>query len=184
MKNAGMDPRHSHACDLVYLSTGPMGAYYAEFRSGERWWGTAAEDTEFDAICSEWDVCRVAFGPCSAIVASEDGRDHDHHQHGHRHATSWIVLAQDGRVAWKNVPSRLHGKLERRLASEVAPGEVSLGPGGSYFVRFLDGTVDYCLTAAAARACRSIEATGSSIASVTLHAELSHDFIIRHTFVP
>jgi hypothetical protein len=172
MKNAGMDPKHHHACDILYLSTGPMGAYYAEFRSGECWWGSAAEDTEFDALCAEWEVGRVAFGPCSSAV---DGRCHEHR------ATSWIVLGRDGRVAWKNLPSRLHGKLERRLASEVAPAEVSLGAGGTYFVRFADGTVDYSLPVAAARVCRAIEADGSSITSIALHAELPHDFIVRHT---
>jgi hypothetical protein len=149
-----------------------MGAYYAEFRSGERWWGAAAEDTEFDALCAAWDVGRVAFGPGSSLV---DGAGREHR------TTSWIVLARDGRVAWKGVPSRLHGRLERRLASEAAPVEASLGAGGSYFVRFADGAVDYCLPAAAARACRELEAGGASITSVALHAELPHDFIVRHT---
>lgn len=171
MKNAGLDPKH-HACDLLYLSTGPMGAYYAEFRSGECWWGSTAEDTEFDSLCCEWDVSRVAFGACNTLVDSL-GQKH--------HSTSWIVIGRDGRVAWKNLPSRLHNKLERRLASENAPAEVTLGPGGSYFIRFVDGAVDYCLPAVIARVCRSIEAKGLTITSISLHPELSHDFIVRHT---
>jgi hypothetical protein len=36
--------------DLTYLSTGPHGCYYAEFRSGECWWGSAVEDHDFHAI--------------------------------------------------------------------------------------------------------------------------------------
>jgi hypothetical protein len=171
MKSAGLDPKH-HACDLLYLSTGPMGAYYAEFRSGECWWGSTAEDTEFDSLCCDWDVSRVAFGACSTIVDSL-GQKH--------HSTSWIVVGRDGRVAWKNLPSRLHNKLERRLASENAPAEVTLGPGGSYFIHFVDGSVDYCLPAAIARVCRSIESKGLTITSISLHPELSHDFIVRHT---
>lgn len=171
MKNAGLDPKH-HACDLMYLSTGPMGAYYAEFRSGECWWGSTAEDTEFDSLCSDWEVSRVAFGACTTVVDSL-GQKH--------HSTSWVLIGRDGRVAWKNLPSRLHNKLERRLASEVAPAEVTLGPGGSYFIRFMDGSIDYCLPAAIARVCRSIEAKGLTITSMSLHPDLSHDFIVRHT---
>ena len=172
MKNAGFDPKH-HATDLIYLSTGPMGCYYAQFRSGECWWGSIVDDREFDKICRdrEWDVHRVAFGAGSTVT---DGN-------GHKHTTtSWIILGRDGRAAWKNLPARLHNKLESRLASEAAPVEVALGCGGSYFVRFLDGTTDYCLPAKAARVCRALEKEGVSITSVSLHPELSRDFIIRH----
>ena len=172
MKGKGGDPRH-YASELLYLATGPKGCYYAMFRSGEAWWASLADDKEFDAICRDknWDIHRVAFG---AISTMQD-------RNGVKHVTvPWIIIGRDGRVAWKNLPSRLHNKLESRLASEPAPVEVALGNGGSYFVRFLDGTTDYCLPAAAARACRSIEELGLSITSVSLHPELSHDFVIRH----
>jgi hypothetical protein len=62
-----------------------------------------------------------------------------------------------------------------------APAEVSLGPGGSYFIRFLDGTVDYCLPAEIAEVCEDIERRGGEITNITLHPEISHDFVIRHT---
>lgn len=170
MKNAGLDPK-DHASNLLYLSTGPMGCYYAEFRSGEIWWGSIEEDKELDTICKEWDVYRAVFGSGSHLSGPN----------GYQHAiTSWIIISRDGRVAWKNIPARLHNSLERRMASEAAPVEAALGFGGSYFVRFMDGTTDYCLPYAAFQACRSIEAQGSSITSMSLHPLMSHDFIIRY----
>lgn len=172
MKNAGLDPKR-HASDLVYVATGAYGCYYAEFRSGERWWGSVSDDMEFDKICAdpEWDVHRVAFGPCVTLT--------DHY--GLKNVSpSWVILSRDGRVAWKNLPARLNNLLERRLASEAAPVEVSLGSGGSYFVRFLDGTVDYCLPLAAAKVVQDLEHKGTVITSVAMHCELPNDFIIRH----
>lgn len=174
MKNAGMDPRR-HACDhLAYLSTGPLGSYYAEFRSGERWWGSPAEGADdFHNLCSEWDITRAVFGPASTL--------YDAHGQHIVTTTSWILLGRDGRAAWKNLPARLHRKLERRLASETAPAEVSLGGCGSYFVRFWDGSTDYCLPAHAANACRKLESEGRTLTSIALHPDLPHDFIVRHT---
>jgi hypothetical protein len=158
--------------DIVYVSTGPHGCYYAEFRSGEIWWGNAVEDNDFHAILEQWDVYRVVFGP---IEVFED-------EHGNsRVANSWIILGRDGRAAWKNLPSRLQHQLESRLANWAAPAEVSLGPGDSYFIRFLDGTVDYCLPAEVAQVCDHIERYGGSITEIALHPEISHDFLIRHT---
>lgn len=137
MKDTGVDPLRCTA-DILYLSTGPLGCYYAEFRSGECWWGSAVNDLEFDTICREWDVYRIVFGPCTMF---DDGRGE---VHGRQYlASSWIVLARDGRAAWKNIPARLHSKLSSRLASESAPMEVALGQGDSYFVKFLDGTSKY-----------------------------------------
>lgn len=170
MKSARTD---TQASDFLYLSTGPMGCYYAEFRSGECWWGSVAEDTDFDAICKDkdWDIYRVAFGPCTSVTDAT----------GHKHfSTSWIILGRDGRAAWKNLPARLHNLLERRLASDAAPAEVALGGGGAYFIAFLDGSTDYMLPTAAAKACREIEASGLNITAMSLHPELSNDFIIRH----
>jgi len=172
MKSSGYDPKH-HVTDIVYLSTGPMGCYYAQFRSGECWWGSIADDREFDAICGDrdWDIHRVVFGGGCAVTDA----------HGHKHATtSWIILGRDGRACWKNLPARLHNKLESRMASEAAPAEVALGSGGSYFIRFLDGSTDYCLPARTAQVCRDLEKDGKAITSVSLSPELSRDFIIRH----
>jgi hypothetical protein len=158
--------------DLVYLSTGPQGSYYAEFRSGECWWGSAVDDNDFHSILQAWDVYRVVFGP---IIAFEDER-------GNKHMTnSWIILGRDGRAAWKNLPSRLHHQLESRLANQSTPAEVALGSGDSYYVRYLDNTQDYCLPAVVAEVCEHIELHGGSITDIALHPEISHDFVIRHT---
>jgi len=158
--------------DISYLSTGPFGCYFAEFRSGECWWGSAVDDREFHKILQNWDVHRVVFGPINAV---EDERGNK------RLVNSWIIIGRDGRAAWKNLPSRLHHKLESRLASWAAPAEVSLGPGDSYFVRFLDGTIDYCLPAEIATVCEHIERRGASITYIALHPEISNDYLIRHT---
>ena len=171
MKDNGMDPHH-FASDIVYLSTGPLGCYYTEFRNGEKYWGSAVEDEDFHNICSEWNIYRVVFGAASALEDAE----------GHKYFTnSWIILGRDGRAAWKNLPARLHNKLESRMANEAAPSEVALGSGNSYFVRFLDGTVDYCLPTSIAQVCENIEKQGATITSMSLHPELSHDFVIRST---
>ena len=169
MKGAGFDARH----DLMYLSTGPEGCYYAEFRSGDCWWGNALkEDKDFQRIVQNWNVYRVAFGPI-VQYADDNGQTWT--------TNSWIILARDGRAAWKNLPSRLHQKLESRLADWPAPAEVSLGSDDSYFVRFLDGTLDYCLPAEVANVCEFIESNGGQITDMALHPEVSQDFVIRHT---
>lgn len=169
MKRAGFDARY----DLMYLATGPQGCYYAEFRSGDCWWGNALKDDKsFHMIVKNWDVYRVAFGP---IVTYKD-------DDGHRWtANSWIILGRDGRAAWKNLPSRLHQKLESRLVDWPAPAEVMLGSDDSYFIRFLDGTIDYCLPAEVASVCDYIESRGGRITDMALHPEVSQDFVIRHT---
>ena len=99
---------------------------------------------------------------------------------------SWLIVCRDGRAAWKNLPARLHGQLSRRLASESAPVEFSLGPGDSYFVRWLDGTSDWQLSAAAAAACERLEKHSgggrTAITSVALHHS-APDFMVRHRSV-
>lgn len=169
MKHRGMDPQNA---ELGYLSTGPKGCYYAEFQSGERWWGCAGEDSDFHAILQEWDVYRVVFGSFVTFM-NEDGKE--------SLTGSWLILGRDGRAAWKNLPSRLHQTLESRLANSAAPVEVALGSGESYYVRFLDGTMDYCLPADMASVCENIEKGGGMITGMALHPDVSHEFIIRHT---
>jgi hypothetical protein len=164
--------------DIKYLSTGPHGSYYAEFQSGECWWGFAVEDMELHRALQSWDVHRIAFGSMEFL----DEESPDNRDNSKTVATcSWIVVARDGCVAWKNLPSSLSQALESRIANKCAPIEVSLGPGGSYFVRFLDGSVDYSLPAKVARVCDRIEKRGGLITNVCLHPDVSHDFIIRHT---
>jgi hypothetical protein len=167
----GTTKQHRHATDLIYLATGPHDCYYAQFRSGECWWGSLADqDAEFSTICTNWNVARVAFGPCTLI------------QNNHvRHlTTSWVILSRDGRAAWKNIPSRLAHLLMNRLASDAAPVEVALGNYGAYYCRFLDGTSDYCLPDSTSKIVQSLQRRGATITSISLHPELN-DFIIRHT---
>jgi IS5 family transposase len=153
--------------NIEYLSTGPGGAYFCELSSGHTWWGSS--DVEFVRLAKEWKVARVAFGATR--------------QFGAETCHSWIVVARDGRVAWKNIPARLHNKLELRLADNAAPAELTLGPEDSYFVRFLDGSVDYCLPATISNVCESIERDGGRITNVVLRSDSSHDFVIRHSEV-
>ena len=69
--------------------------------------------------------------------------------------------------------------LKSRLANEAAVEEVALGSGDSYFVRFLDGTVDYCLPAHMGVVCQKLEQEGSAVTSISLHPNLPYDFVIR-----
>ena len=164
--------------DMKYLSTGPHGSYYAEFHSGECWWGLAVDDAVLNRVLQSWDVYRIAFGSIEFVdEESNDIRDNTKAIA----SSSWIVVACDGRVAWRNLPAALSQVLESRIANKCAPVDVSLGPGGSYFVRFLDGSVDYSLPAKVAHVCDRIEKRGGLITNVCLHPEVSHDFIIRHT---
>lgn len=187
------DSHHYSLEQILYLSTGPMGCYYVEFRSGECWWGFSSTDRrycqddcwgttttsgssrqsnnngnvggfcELETICREWSVYRIAFGPIQVwqhegvddknVRTNSSGGVNRRFSKGcgglqqkqssdmsQSSSSSWVVLARDGRVAWKNVPARLHNMLSSRLASESAPIEVSLGNGDAYFIRFLDGT--------------------------------------------
>jgi len=163
---------------LSYLSTGSRGCYFAKFQSGECWWGSAVEDSDFQKIMNAWDVYRVAFGPIRTIFAQQQALSNKPML-----ANSWIILSHDGKAVWKNLPSRLSDKLETRKANSAAPVEVSLGPGDSYFVRFLDGSIDYSLPSKIARVCERIEERGGKITNISLHPDISHDFVIRHTEV-
>ena len=171
MKDNGMDPKEA-AANLVFLASGPLDYYYAEFRSGEVWWGSPPNDDTFQNLCQDWDVYRVAFGPVTSLIdGTGDQKEHV--------TTSWVILSRDGKVAWKNIPTRLHYLLKSRLANEAAVEEVALGSGDSYFVRFLDGTVDYCLPAHMGLVCQKLEQEGSALTSITLHPNLPYDFVIR-----
>ncbi|KAL7544772.1 hypothetical protein ACHAWF_008137 [Thalassiosira exigua] len=142
--------------------------YYAEFDDGECWWGTN-DDAVLDRTFSEMDVHRVAFGAGPS---------------------SWIVLGKDGGVRWRDVPQGLHDALEARRthgggsgsSASAAPCEVSLGVGGTYFVRFLDGTVDYSLPNFVADVFDRFEGGGRSIRDVALHVD-TYDALIRYSYV-
>ncbi|CAB9505382.1 expressed unknown protein [Seminavis robusta] len=179
MKSQGLDPV-KHCGELLYLSTGPNGYYYAEFSTGECWWGCAGEDKEFYEILQHWEIYRVVFG-ASVKHTAVNGNSN---QTREVLTNSWIILGRDGRAAWKNLPSRLHQTLESRLANSAAPAEVALGSGDSYYVRFLDGTVDYCLPAELAAVCERIQRSGGVITDMALNPEASHEFMVRHTEIP
>jgi len=178
------------ASNILYLVTGPHDSYYAEFRSGECWWG--CPDAEFGRLCRDWDVHRVGFGPAkemwvpsSTTSPSSNTNSSQPQQQRRVVCLSWLIVSRDGRAAWKNLPARLHSQLSRRLASEPAPVEFALGAGDSYFVRWMDGTSDWQLSAAAAAVCERLEkhAPDSTIMSVALHPSSAQDFVIRHRIV-
>lgn len=154
---------------LRYLSTGPSSAdakgdsalYYAEFDDGECWWATASslsqENDTLHQTFLNMDVYRVAFG-----------------------TDSWIVIGKDGDVVWKNLPQGLHDILASRDDSSAAACEVSLGMGGSYFIRFMDGSIEYSLHSFAADVCERLEAKRQSICNVSLNVA-THDCLIRYS---
>ncbi len=151
--------------DIRYLVCGPRESYYVQLVSGQSLWSICAEDEEFRTVVDTFDVSRVAFGSFTS-------------------GPSWIVIGQDGKVAWRNLPCRLNMLLSKRTSEMAAPSEVSLGEYGSYFIRFLDGEIDYCLPAHIAASCQEIWNQGADITNIALHPEVADAFIIRHTQLP
>merc|ERR1712151_38122 len=121
--------------ELRYLSVGPNNSqcYYAEWSSGDCRWVNF--DDEFHNIVNEYPVHRVAFGGCNNAATTNNKVN----AIANDNKPSWIVISKDGRSAWSGIPSRLANTLKNRDPSLPAPCEVSLGPGGSYFIKFLDG---------------------------------------------
>ena len=66
------------------------------------------------------------------------------------------------------------------LATMACPCEVSLGIGGTYFIRFLDGRVDYSLPNFVADVFDKFESDGKLIRNVSLHVE-TYDCLIRYS---
>mmetsp|Transcript_34972 Transcript_34972/g.84656 ORF Transcript_34972/g.84656 Transcript_34972/m.84656 type:complete len:524 (-) Transcript_34972:169-1740(-) len=162
--------------DIKYLSSGPLGSYFAQFASGESWWGSPIDDYDLVSKLQGWQVHRVVFGPAEALEDSRrEGAD------GLTLTHSWIIIGKDGKLAWKNLPSKLHNLLKNRPKGMAGLAEASLGHGNSYFCKFLDDTVEYCLPAHVASACETIEKQGGRITNVILHPEIPKDYIIRHT---
>jgi hypothetical protein len=52
----------SHQLILLYLSTGPLGSYYAELRSGGMLVRISFQDEDFHSICSEWTFIELPLG--------------------------------------------------------------------------------------------------------------------------
>ena len=156
--------------NITYLAVGPEsrpGAndnyYYADLDNDESWWTNFDED--FHEAIQNLPVQRVAFG---TPYPGSNGKP------------SWIILGKDGRSAWKGIPTRLHNILSSRHPTLCAACEVSLGPSGSFFIKFLSGEIDYCLPAGMANKIESIEKRGGVITNVLLHADCN-GVIIRHT---
>lgn len=165
-----------------YSARGGHRCYYAEFDNGECWWGCNKDDV-LDKIFNEMDVHRVAFGSGKGTPTDQ---------------SSWVVIGKDGSVRWRNVPQGLHDVLIARdsgasasttddvttvknnPSAAAAPCEVSLGVGGTYFVRFLDGRVDYSLPTFAADAFDKLEAEGKLIRNVALHVD-TYDCLVRYS---
>jgi hypothetical protein len=169
--------------NIIYLSTGQYGTYYVEFRNGEKWWciaenkpyndNTNNSNDEFQNICYELDIHRIAFGPYTTTIVQDqepfnkriDGtlstpstatttsftnstnsklssslHNNNNNNNEKIHvSSSWMIISKDGKVAYKNIPTRLHNNLSNRIATDSAPMEVSLGMHGSYFIKFVDG---------------------------------------------
>ena len=85
---------------IRYLSLGPNKSYCASLVSGQTLWGIGYGDLDFQDIMDTFDVHRVVFG------SFEQG-------------ASWIVLSKDGRIAWRNIPCRLHNLLKNRGFNQV-----------------------------------------------------------------
>ncbi len=148
--------------NLRYLACGPNNSYYAKLVSGQSFWSISTPDQEFKNVMDLFEVQRVAFGSFAS-------------------GPSWIVIGQNGKVAWRNLPSRLDTQLSKRTSEMAAPCEVSLGEQGSYFIRYLDGEIDFCLPNHIAASCQKILNQGADITNIALHPESSDAFIIRHS---
>jgi len=152
---------------IRYLACGPNESYFAQLMSGEYLWGISQPDEEFKMVMSSFQVHRVAFGPFI--------------ENGTNIETSWIVISKSGQLAWRNLPCRLHQLLASRDENMAAPCEVSLGNENAYFIKFMDGEMDYCLPSHVAGLCERISGQGAYITNIGLHPELCKAFIIRHT---
>lgn len=62
----------------------------------------------------------------------------------------------------------------------MCPCEVSLGIGGTYFIRFIDGSFDYSLPNFVADVVDKFESDGRLIRNVSLHME-TFDCLIRYS---
>ena len=162
--------------NVNYMASGPLGSYFVRFASGETWWGLGGTcpslHEEFTEIMNKIDVRRIAFGPPCSEFMKEGSKVT---------VVPWVVSGTDGTVAWStSLPSSLERLLSDRPRDLAAPVEVSLGAGGSYFVKFADGDFKCVVSSPLANVCRQIEAKGARITNMILHAE-SHDYVIRHS---
>lgn len=162
--------------NVHYMASGPLGSYFVRFASGETWWGLGgtcpSQHEQFAQIMKKIEVRRIAFGPpCSEFIKGGSTVT----------VVPWVAIGTDGTVAWSSsLPSSFERLFSDRPRDLAAPVEVSLGAGGSYFVKFADGNFKCVVSSPLANVCRQIEAKGARITNMVLHAE-SHAYIIRHS---
>ena len=163
--------------NVRYMASGPLGSYFVRFASGETWWGLGGDcptqHEQFAQIINKLDVRRIAFGPPRSEFIKEGSTTVT--------VIPWVILGSDGTVAWSSsLPPSLERLLSDRPRDCASPVEISLGAGGSYFVKFADGDFKCVVSSPLANVCRQIEAKGARITNMILHAEI-HDYIIRHS---
>ena len=162
--------------NIEYMADGPLGSYFVRFASGEVWWGLggncASHREEFARVMQIIDVKRITFGPpCAKHI--EGGAPLT--------VVPWIVVGSDGIAAWSSsLPPSLMRLLSDRPSDSAALVEVSLGAGGSFFVKFADGAFRCVVSSPLANVCRQIKAKGARITNIVLHPD-SYDYIIRHS---
>ena len=162
--------------NIEYMADGPLGSYFVRFASGEVWWGLggkcASHREDFARVMKIIDVRRITFGPpCAKHI--EGGAPLT--------VVPWIVVGSDGTAAWSSsLPPSLTRLLSDRPSDSAALVEVSLGAGGSYFVKFADGAFRCVVSSPLANVCRQIKAKGARITNIVLHPD-SYDYIIRHS---
>ena len=106
-----------------YVAMGPDGSYFVQFCNGKRCWEGPESLTEvlLHPPGETQLVELLAFAP-------DDG---------------WYVMFQDGLSDWSDLPVGLHNLLKGRSGQMWLPevDELSCGPCGEWFVRFMDGRI-------------------------------------------
>ena len=164
-KNESIHDPESCFGRIRYLSCGPQGSYYAELVSGQSIWCIGKYDEAFRNVMDTFQVHRIAFGSFELD-------------------SSWIVLSKDGQVIWRNIPPRLQQILLNRKPTQAAPCEISLGYEGAYFVRFLDGEINYHLPSFLSLVVNKILLQGAEVTNIIMNVNAPDAFIIRHTQLP
>ncbi len=107
-------------CRPEAISLGSFDRYFMQFANGKAQWNG---DDEFIAAVEErFDVEMVAFGKCVG---------------------SFVVVYENGDIAWREIPKQLKKSFAGREKSQSKSDYISLGPGGEFFVRFKDGSIQY-----------------------------------------
>lgn len=146
---------------VKYMAAGPGGLYYADVGTG-MWCSGKCSESFVEAMneASSWgcSISRVAF-------ASK---------------YSWIVLYSDGSSTWEGLPTRLHNKLQSRNPRLSKPVEVTLGQNETWYVKFADGSHEYCLPSEVANTCKAYSDAGWQVSNVLLNSA-NGDWLVRYS---